>query len=70
MPPIIALLQETISSKQISSRQESATGTLFLIANPDTSMMETYTETGELIETRRLRPDERDQNIFPISKAS
>lgn len=39
--------------------------TLYSIANHDEGFMESYNEEGELIEKRKLRPDERQTTIKP-----
>jgi len=48
----------------IGVKKELITGTLYHIANQVDGMMETYTETGELHSSRRLRPDEKQTRLF------
>lgn len=54
---------------EIKTKNREVKGTLYLVDNQPEGMMETYTEDGELISSRRLRPDEKQGNIFQISKA-
>ena len=53
---------------QIKTKQETAEGTLYHIANHETKFMETYDQAGQLIGTRRLRPEERQAKIFSIAQ--
>lgn len=55
--------------QQIKTRKEEVEGTVFHLANHEDGMMETYDENGELIGSRRLRPEEKQPKLFPISKA-
>ena len=55
---------------EIKTKQTSVTGDLFHLANFDEGMMETYDQEGNLISERRLRPEEKQQNIFSISKTA
>lgn len=52
---------------EIRTGQKLVTGKLYQIANYDTSMMETYTAAGEMLSSRRLRPEEKQGNVFSIS---
>ena len=45
--------------KEIKTKKRWVKGQLFHMANHTDSMMETYDETGELVSSRRLRPDEK-----------
>lgn len=54
---------------EVKTRQAEVTGALYLMANHDEGMMETYDAAGELISARRLRPEEKQQNIFSLKKA-
>ena len=54
---------------EVKTRQAEVTGALYLMANHDEGMMETYDALGELISARRLRPEEKQQNIFSLKKA-
>lgn len=55
--------------QQIKTRQEEATGQLFHFNNHDDGMRYTYDENGELVSSRRLRPDEKQKRIPFIAKA-
>lgn len=54
---------------EVKTRQAEVSGNLYYLANHEDGMMETYDENGELISSRRLRPEEKQQNIFSLSKA-
>lgn len=60
----VVLLQE------VKTKQAEITGTLYHLANHDTGFMETYNESAELVSTRRLRPNEKQKNVFQISKTA
>lgn len=45
--------------KEIKTKKRWVKGQLFHMANHTDSMMETYDETGEMVSSRRLRPDEK-----------
>lgn len=53
----------------VRSRKEDVKGVLFHMANHEEGMMEVYDESGELISSRRLRPDEKQLKAFPLRKA-
>jgi gas vesicle protein len=53
---------------EIKTKQETVEGRLYHMANHQTGFMETYDHEGELISTRRLRPDERQSHLFAIAK--
>lgn len=53
---------------EIRTKQAKVDGTLYFMANHEESMMETYDDTGEMIESRRLRPDEK-QGRLALHKA-
>lgn len=55
---------------QIRSRQQTVDGVLYHLANHDSGWMETYNDEGELIGTRKLRPDEKQAGLFPMAKAN
>jgi len=55
---------------EIKTRQAKVEGTLYHMANHEDAMMETYDENGEMVASRRLRPDEKRQNLFALNKAS
>lgn len=44
---------------EVKTKKKEVKGQLFHMANHTDSMMETYDETGELVSSRRLRPDEK-----------
>ena len=49
--------------RQIKTRQEEASGKLFHFFNHDDGMRYTYDESGDLVESRRLRPEEKQKRI-------
>lgn len=49
---------------EVKIRQELRSGTLFYFANHDDGMMETYDESGLMVASRRLLPDERQKTIL------
>jgi len=55
---------------EIKTKQEFKSGKLYHLANHESGYMETYDETGILIGTRRLRPDEKQKTVFSISKTA
>ena len=55
---------------EIKTKQSTVDGTLFHLANHEDGMMETYDNEGFLISTRRLRPEEKQGNVFALGKAS
>ncbi len=55
---------------QIKTRKELVEGTLYHIADQELSVMETYDENGDFVSSRRLRPEEKQQKLFSIPKAS
>jgi len=55
---------------QIKTRQETVEGTLYNCANHITGFMETYDENGELISTRKLRPEEKQGKLFIAQAAN
>jgi hypothetical protein len=52
---------------EIKTKQTSVTGELFNVPNFDDNMMESFDGAGELIGSRRLRPEEKQANIYSIS---
>ena len=52
---------------QLRTGQKQCTGEQYMIPDHESGMMHIYDEDGELISSRRLRPDERQARIFPIS---
>lgn len=64
MKPKKVLQKELLEA--IGVKKELINGTLFHIANHADGMMETFTETGELYSSRRLKPEERQMRaVFP-----
>lgn len=55
---------------EVKTRQAEISGVLYLMANHDDGMMETYDANGELVSSRRLRPEEKQKNIFALSKTA
>lgn len=55
---------------EVKTRQAKVEGTLYHLANHDEGFMETYDEQGELVSSRRLRPDEKQQKLFSITKTA
>lgn len=53
---------------ELRMKQAKVDGTLYHMANHEEGMMETYDEQGELVASRRLRPDERQARI-PLLQA-
>jgi hypothetical protein len=54
---------------EIKTKQTTVDGTLYHLSNHEDGMMETYDNEGYLISTRRLRPEEKQANIFSLNKA-
>lgn len=54
---------------EIKTKQSTVDGILYHMPNHDEGMMETYDNEGYLIATRRLRPDEKQGNIFSFKQA-
>ena len=55
--------------QEIKTKQSTVEGILYHLPNHEDGMMETYDGEGYMIGSRRLRPDERQGNIFSFSKA-
>lgn len=55
---------------EIKTKQSTIDGILYHVSNFEDSMMETYDAEGMLISTRRLRPEEKQANIFSLAKTS
>lgn len=55
---------------EIKTKQSTVDGTLYHMANHEEGWMETYDHEGMLIATRRLRPEEKQVNIFQIGKTA
>jgi hypothetical protein len=67
MDPLKADNKQLLS--EIKTKQETVEGTIYEMANFDEGMMESYDGEGYMISSRRLRPDERQGNVFQLSKA-
>ncbi|MGH7240503.1 MAG: hypothetical protein ACREHG_10645 [Candidatus Saccharimonadales bacterium] len=50
--------------EEIKTKHELVHGKVYHVANFDSGFMETFDDRGELIGTRRLRPDEKQANLF------
>lgn len=67
MDPLAKANKEILT--EIKTRQAKVNGTLYHMANHEEGMMETYDDFGELVFSRRLRPEEKRQNLFSLPKA-
>lgn len=54
---------------EIKTKQAKVSGRLYHLANHGESMMETYDENGEMISSRRLRPEEKQGRMHLLRKA-
>jgi hypothetical protein len=63
----IKLLNKTLQH-EVKTKKSTVKGVLFHMAHHDEGMMEFYDENGELISTRRLRPEEKQARLFIIDK--
>ena len=55
--------------RQIKTRQEELTGTIFNFPDYEDGMMNTYDENGDFVGSRRLKPDEKQLKApFPLAK--
>lgn len=68
MDPLKALNKTLLT--EIKTKQSSIEGTLYHIPNHEGGMMETFDSEGLLVESRRLRPEEKQGNVFSIGKAA
>lgn len=55
---------------EIKTKQTTHDGVIYHMANHDEGMMEIYDSEGFIISERRLRPDEKQGNVFSLSKAA
>lgn len=62
--------ENKVLQQEVKTKKQKVKGTLFHLANHDSGYMETYDETGELIGTRRLRPDEKQARLFVAKPAA
>ncbi|MFT3679468.1 MAG: hypothetical protein QM791_04295 [Ferruginibacter sp.] len=56
--------------EEIKTKQTTVDGVLYHIPDFEESMMETYDGEGELVSSRRLRPEEKQGNVFQMAKVS
>lgn len=49
---------------EVKTKKTEVKGTIYHLADHGTGYMETYDETGEMIGSRRLRPDERQGRLY------
>lgn len=54
--------------QEVKTKKKEVKGQLFHMANHVDSMMETYDETGELVSSRRLRPDEKQVRMQVVDR--
>lgn len=68
----IKLVQESLVKKLETHRTgtETCSGTLYLLDDQENGMMFYYSETGDLVQKRRLLPDERQTSIMQASRAA
>lgn len=57
----------SILLNEIKTRQQQVSGLLYYIPNYEDNMMEAYDKDGVLVSSRRLRPDEKQANIFSLA---
>lgn len=56
---------------EIKTRKRRVSGKLFQFSDPEAGMMDSYDEMGELVSSRRLAPEERQQaRLFIAGKVS
>lgn len=64
------LIEENADLLQtIKTKTEEKSGILYHVDDQESGMMNSYDEEGNLVSSRRLRPDEKQSSIFSISKA-
>jgi hypothetical protein len=63
-------MHNKILQQEVKTKKQKVKGTLFHMANQESGYMETYEESGELIGTRRLRPDEKQARLFVAKPAA
>lgn len=56
--------------QEVKTKKTKVKGTLFHMANHEDGMMETYDQAGEMIASRRLRPDEKQARLYIPHKAA
>ena len=62
-------MHNKILQQEVKTKKQKVKGVLFHMANHDTGYMETYEDTGEMIASRRLRPDEKQARLYIPPKA-
>jgi hypothetical protein len=67
MDPLKSANKERLT--EIKTKQSTIDGTIYHIPDHETSMMETYDSEGMLVSSRRLRPEEKQGNVFQLKKA-
>lgn len=63
-------VQNKILLTEIKTRKQEVTGVLYHIADHEQVIMETYDEQGEFVSSRRLRPNEKQPKLFPVSRTA
>ena len=63
-------MRNKILQQEVKTKKQKVEGTLFHMANQESGYMEIYEESGELIATRRLRPDEKQARLFVTKPAA
>jgi hypothetical protein len=56
--------------QEIKTGQAEVEGEIFFVADHEASMMETYNADGEMIASRRLKPEEKQQRISFLKPAA
>lgn len=63
--------KNAILRTEIKTRKRKVDGKLFMFSDPEAGMMDSYDEMGELVSSRRLAPEERQQaRLFIAGKVS
>ncbi len=55
---------------EIRTRQRLVAGVIWHMPNYEDSQIETYNGEGEMISSRRMKPEEKQGNLYAISKAN
>jgi len=63
------VLENRMIMMDVKRKSQEVQGRIYHIANYDDGTMETYDYNGEFISSRRLRPDEKQKNIFSLKQA-
>lgn len=56
--------------REIKTKKKEVKGFLYHMADHINNMMETWDESGELVSSRRLRPEEKQARLFVAGKAA